>query len=129
MNSFKAVVIGSLFILIVGAIVQLANIFIAVGYNELVKSYPLLNGMGDYFRYLIGIPVFLLVMFVGGYITAAVAQEKALLNSLLVAIVTIGIMLFPALSESEMTISGFFIFGLAFASTLGGGFYWQRKNR
>ena len=129
MNSLKAVFIGSLFVFIVGSVVQLANVFIAVGYNEFVKSYPSLNGVGDYFRYLVGIPVFLLVMFAGGYIAAAIAAEKALLNSFLVAAVTIGIMLFPALEESDMTTSGFFIFGLAFASTLAGGFYWQRKNR
>ena len=43
MKSIKAIAIGSLFIIILGLVVQLAYIFLAVGYNDLAKSYPFLN--------------------------------------------------------------------------------------
>jgi len=126
MRSIKAVVVGSLFIIIVGLLVQLAYVFLAVGYTSLAKSYPFLNDISIYFRYLIGIPVFFLVMFIGGYITADLAKHKALLHCLVVAFITIGVMMISALDNMQLTVSGLVISVLALASTLAGGWYWQR---
>ena len=126
MRSIKAVVVGSLFIIIVGLLVQLAYVFLAVGYTSLAKSYPFLNDISIYFRYLIGIPVFFLVMFIGGYITADLAKHKALLHCLVVAFITIGVMMISALENMQLTVSGLVISVLALAATLAGGWYWQR---
>ena len=126
MRSIKAVVVGSLFIVIVGLLIQLAYVFLAVGYTSLAKSFPFLNDISVYFRYLIGIPVFFLVMFIGGYITADLAKQKALLHCLVVAFITIGIMMFSALDNMQLTITGIVISLLALTSTLAGGWYWQR---
>ena len=126
MRSIKAVVGGSLFIVIVGLLVQLAYVFLAVGYTSLAKTYPFLNDISIYFRYLIGIPVFFLIMFIGGYITADLAKHKALLHCLVVAFITIGVMMFSALENMQVTVSGLVISALALASTLAGGWYWQR---
>jgi len=126
MRSIKAVVVGSLFIIIVGLIIELAYIFLAVGYNSLAKSYPFLNEISIYFRYLFGIPVLFLVMFLGGYITADLAKQKVLLHCLIVAFITIGVMMLSALENMQLTLSGLIVSVLALASTLIGGWYWQR---
>ena len=126
MRSIKAIVAGSLFILIVGLLIQLAYVFLAVGYTSLAKSFPFLNDISVYFRYLIGIPVFFLVMFIGGYITADLANQKALLHCLIVALITISIMMFSALDNMQWTVTGLMISILALASTLAGGWYGQR---
>ena len=73
MKSIKAIAAGSLFIIVVILFLQLAFIFIAVAYHALAKDYAFLNDISGYFRYLIGIPVFMVIMFVGGYITANIA--------------------------------------------------------
>ena len=126
MRSIKAIVVGSLFILIVGLLVQLAYVFLAVGYTSLAKSFPFLNDISIYFRYLIGIPVFFLIMFFGGYITADLAKQKALLHCLVVAFITISVMMISALDNMQLTLSGVVISLLALSSTLAGGWYWQR---
>jgi hypothetical protein len=126
MRSIKAVVVGSLFIIIVGLIIELAYIFLAVGYNSLAKSYPFLNEISIYFRYLFGIPVLFLVMFLGGYITADLAKQKVLLHCLIVAFITIGVMMLSALENMQLTLSGLIVSVLALTSTLIGGWYWQR---
>lgn len=128
MKSIKAIAIGSLFIIILGLVVQLAYIFLAVGYNDLAKSYPFLNEFGVYFRILIGIPVIFLLMFIGGYITADIAKTKVLLHCLIVALLTVGAMTVSALDQAELTFTGFAVFVLAVASTLAGGLFWRRGH-
>ena len=131
MRSIKAVIVGSLFIIVVGLFVQLAYVFLAVGYNSLAKTYPFLNDISIYFRYLVAIPVYFLLMFTGGYITADLAKHKVLLHCLAVAFITIGVAMFSALENMymQLTVSGLVISILALASTLAGGWYWQRGEK
>ena len=63
MKSIKAIAAGSLFIIFVFLLMQLAYIFIAVGYNSIAEHYPFLNEISGYFRYFIGIPAFMLTMY------------------------------------------------------------------
>lgn len=126
MRSIKAVLVGSLFIIVVGLVVQLAYIFLAVGYNDLAKSHPFLDEIGIYFRFLIGIPIIFLIMFIGGYITADIARQKVQLHCLIVALLTVGTMTVSALDQAELTFTGFAVFVLALAATMAGGLFWQR---
>lgn len=126
MRSIKAVLVGSLFIIVVGLVVQLAYIFLAVGYNDLAKSHPFLDEIGIYFRFLIGIPIIFLIMFIGGYITADIARQKVQLHCLIVALLTVGTMTVSALDQAELTFTGFVVFVLALAATMAGGLFWQR---
>lgn len=129
MRSIKAVLAGSLFIIIVGLLIELSYIFLAVGYNSLAKDYPVLNNIGSYFRYLLGIPVIFVVMFVGGVITADLAKQHVLLHCLVVAFITIGVMMVNAMENMQLTVSGLIFSILALVSTLAGGWYWKRgKN-
>lgn len=126
MRSIRAILVGSLFIIVVGLLVELAYIFLAVGYNNLAKSYPFLTEVSSYLRYLIGIPVIFLVMFIGGVITADLARKKVLLHCLIVACITIGVMMVAAMENMQMTFSGLVVSLLALVSVLSGGWYWLR---
>jgi len=128
MRSIKAIVAGSLFIIFVILLMQLAYIFIAVGYNSIAKHYPFLNEISGYFRYFIGIPVFLLTMFFGGYITAHVANTRVLLHCMTVGMITAGGMILLAMKNSNLTLTGIAIFILAIIATTAGGLHWKRDN-
>jgi len=128
MRSLKAIAAGGAFIVIVVLLIQLAYIFIAVGYNSLASDYPFLKDISGYFRYVVGIPVFSTVMFTGGYITASLAKERVLLHCIIVAILTISGTLFPVLQGSELTTTGMVVIVLILVATTSGGLYWQKSN-
>ena len=129
MRSIKAIVAGCAFIIVVILLLQLVYIFIAVGYNALAKDYPFLHDISGSFRYLIGIPVFIAVMFVGGYITADIANIKVIPHCLAVGFISAGGMIFSALEYSSLTTTGIVVFILALAATAAGGLYWQNENK
>lgn len=129
MRSIKAVIAGCVFIIFVILLMQLVYIFIAVGYNALAKDYPFLNDITSSFRYLIGIPVFIAVMFVGGYITANIASVKVIPHCIAVGLITAGGMMYSALENSSITTTGVVVFVLALAATTAGGLYWQHDNK
>ncbi len=130
MKSIKAIVAGTVFITIVMLLLQLVYIFAAVAYNALAKDYTFLNDIAGLFRYIIGIPVFVAIMFVGGYITASIAgmtaKAKVWLNCIAVGLITSGGMLYPTLENSDITITGIVVFVLALIATTGGGLYWRK---
>ena len=133
MKSIKAILAGSLFIVIVILFLQLAYIFIAVGYNALAKDYPFLHDITTYFRYIVGIPVFVVVMFVGGYITASIANMhaglKVWLHCIVVGLITVGGMMYSAMKSSSLTTTGIVVTVLALSATSAGGFYWLNDNK
>ena len=128
MKSIKAIVAGSIFIIIVSLFIQLAYIFIAVAYNALIKDYPALIEIGGAFRYILGIPAFMLTMFLGGYITAYIAAIRVLLHCFVVGLITAGGMLLMALENTDLTLTGIIVFVIALATTMAGGMYWQRDD-
>ena len=129
MRSIKAVLAGSLFIVIAILLMQLAYIFIAVAYNDMAKDYPLLNEIAGSFRYLIGIPLFMAIMFVGGYLTADIIKEKILPHCIAVGLITASGMIIPTLENANLTITGIVIFTLAIVASSVGGLYWQRAKK
>ena len=132
MKSLKAIVAGSAFIIVVILLLQLVYIFVAVGYNALAADYPFLHDIAGSFRYIIGIPVFVATMFIGGYITANVANmetiRKVLLHCFMVGLITASGMILPTLENSDITITGIVIFILSLAATSAGGWYWQKDK-
>jgi len=132
MKSVKAILVGGVFIIAAILLLQLLFIFMAVGYNALAKDYPVLHEGVVYLRYLVGIPVFMLIMSVGGYITAMVANMqtsmKIWLNGMLLGSITAGGMLYPLLANSRLTTTGLAIFVLAVTASTAGGLYWRKDN-
>jgi len=129
MKSIQAVIAGSLFIIIASLFMQLAYVLIAVEYNSLAKDYPVLNEIRGVFRYLVALPVFMLIMFLGGYITAFIIRKKVLLHCLVVGAITAGGMLGLALANMQLTLTGMVIFVVTLATTLAGGLYWQGDDK
>lgn len=131
MKSIQAIVAGCAFVIIVILLMQLLYIFIAVGYNALANDFPWLKDITGIFRYLIGIPVFVAVMFAGGYITANVVEKKdrvtVLLHCVAVAIITAGGMLYSAMENASLTVTGIVVFVLALTASSVGGLYWQKQ--
>ncbi|MCW9023459.1 MAG: hypothetical protein OQK73_02140 [Gammaproteobacteria bacterium] len=128
MRNIKAVILGIAFIAFAMLVMQLAYIFLAVGYNELAKSMPFLNSINNYFRYLIGMPVFILILMTGGYVTAATAESYRLILSFIVGMLTVGVMLASAIYDYVLTPSGYFLFTVGIFLPMAGGWYWQRKH-
>ncbi len=128
MKSIKAIIGGSLFIIVVILVLQLAYIFIAVAYNVLAKDYPYLNEITGYFRYFIGIPLFIVIMFAGGYITADIARIKVWLHCIAVSLLTTGVMMWSALENTSITTTGLVVVILSLAATIAGGLYWQKAS-
>ena len=132
MNVLKAIVVGCVFILITILTLQLVYIFVAVAYNALAQDYPVLNDIVGIFRYIIGIPVFIAVMFIGGYLTANIANMgsgvKVTLLCTSVALITAGGMIYPTLQTASLTTTGIVIFILSLLATVGGGLYWLKTK-
>ena len=128
MNSLKAIIAGSLFIIIVILFLQLLYIFVAVGYNALAKDISVLNDISGVFRYIIGIPVFTATMFFGGYLTAYIAKVKVLLHCVAVAILTVGGMIIPTLENADITTTGIVVIILALGGASSGGLYWRKHS-
>lgn len=128
MKSIKAILAGSLFIVIVTMVIQLVTVFLAVGYTYLARSWPFLHEISIYFKYLVGYPIFFLVLFVGGYITAAISEKKVLLHCFLVGFITIRMTTISALDYMELTLTGMVMVLLALLCIMAGGLYWQRKQ-
>jgi len=128
MNSLKAIVAGTLFIIVVTLLVQLVFLMSVVGYNNLAKDYSFLNDISGIFKYLIGIPVFIGIMFTGGYITAVIAKTNVLLHCFIVAVITIGGTMWMALENSDITLTGIAVNLLLLVATMAGG-YIRLKRR
>lgn len=133
MRSIKAIVVGSLFIVIVFLILQLAYVFIVVGYNALAVDFPFLKDISGIFRYLLGLPVLIVTMFIGGYITADIANVhsniKVWLHCFSVGFITFGGMMYSAMEKSSLTLTGIVVFILALSASSAGGFFWLRGHR
>ena len=133
MRSVLAIVTGSVFILFVVSLMGLIYIFTAVGYNKLAADFQFLHDISGIFRYLLGIPAFIVTMFAGGYITAHIANmhtnTKVLLHCLFVGFITIGGIMYPALGYSNLTLTGIIVIIFALISSTAGGLYWLRGNK
>lgn len=132
MRSIKAIVIGCIFIVVVILLLQLAYIFIAVGYNAMAADYPFLNDITGYIRYLVGLPIFVVTMFIGGYITASYTEMhssiKVLVHCFAVGFITAGGMVFSTMENYNLSLTGIVVTILALVATSAGGFYWLRDE-
>ena len=133
MRSIKAIVVGSLFVVIVILILQLAYVIIAVGYNTLAADFPFLNDITGIFRYLVALPLLIVTMFFGGYITADIANAhtkmKVGFHCFVVGFITAGGMMYSAMENSNLTLFGIVLIILALSAVCAGGFYWLRASQ
>ena len=133
MRSIKAIVAGSLFVVIVFIILQMAFVIIAAGYNTLAANFPFLKDIAGIFRYLVGLPVLIVTTFIGGYITADIADMhtkiKVWLHCFVVGSISVGGMMYSAMGNSSLTLTGIVVIVLAISASSAGGFYWLRRKK
>ena len=131
MSSIKAIIVGSVFIVVTLLLLQLLYVFLAVGYIELAAIFPFLKNISGLFRYLVGVPVLMITMFAGGFITASIANVhsniKVLFHCLAVGLTTVGGMMYSALENSNLTITGIVVIVVAISATSAGGYYWLKE--
>ena len=128
MNSIKAIISGSSFIIIAILVMQLAYLFIIVGLNNLSHDYPFLNNISGTFGYLFTLISLFVIMFMGGYLTALIADNKKLLHALIVALIVVVGMMLMALENANLTLNGILINGLMLIITLFGAFLQKKKS-
>lgn len=128
-NSIRAIALGSLFIVVISLILQLVALFVMVGYTHLEHAYPFLSDISGVFRYLVGIPLFLIILIFGGYITAFFARTNIIFHCTLVGLITSIAMFWLALENATLTTTGIIIFILMMIATIAGGLYWTKKNQ
>ncbi len=128
MKSLLSIILGSTFIAIATLLLQLVALFAMVAYKLLAKDYPFLDDIGGVFRYLIGIPAFLLVMFIGGYVSAIFAKTNVLLHAFIVGSITTTASMWLALDYMEITVTGVIVIILMLLATVAGAILWKKRN-
>jgi hypothetical protein len=129
MISWKALLVGCATILVLGLLVQLAFIFVVVGFNAVAGSWPQVAPWGRPLAYVSGALVYFGIMSTAGYITAEIARRHVLLHTFIVGALVTGASLLSSMGSGKLTAMSlvFFLSGLVFALT--GGLIWQRRRR
>ena len=122
-QNIKAIFAGIVFIVVSTMLIQLVFVLLAVAYNSFAIEFVFLKDIQWVFKYLFGIPIFLAVMFVGGSITASIAMSKSIINSTIVGSVVVIGMMWSALANAELTLSGGVINLVMITAVICGGIY------
>lgn len=130
MRSIRAIVVGSVFVIVVVVLMQLAYVFIAVGYNALAAEFQFLKDITGIFRYLLAFPILMITMFLGGYITADIANVttkiKVGLHCFAMGFITVAGTMYFAMDNSDLTLTGIAVVILSISASSAGGLYWLR---
>ena len=126
MQYLKAYLAGFFFIVVFGLCIQLAYMFLAMGYVELVKAFPWVATFGGYVSYLVGFIVYFLLMASGGFLAASIAKKHMVVMCFLVGLSSTGLSAFSLQNTSGYTvfIILFVVSGVLF--TIAGGWYAKR---
>jgi len=129
-NNIKAIFAGVVFIVIATLLMQLLFILLAVAYNHVADNYSFLKEFKWIFRYLLGIPVFVGIMFLGGYITTYISKTKpikSIINTAIVGLIVMTSMMWSALVNAELTITGAMISVSMIVIIILGGLFASKK--
>ena len=132
MKSLLSVLSGSVLVIVALLFLQLIYILIAVAYNAMALDYPFLNEITGVFRYIIGLPLIMLTMFAGGYVTASILKMRTALalwiHCATVGLITSGGMMYSAIQSASLTLTGVVLIVVAVGASSAGGFYWLREK-
>lgn len=126
--SWKALLIGSIAIIVLGLTVQLVFIFLATGQVVLSRHYPDFATLARVLLYIVGFLGFAAAMLSGGYLTAMYAQRRLITHGVIVGGIAAGLSFWQSLSVGGATVISvlFFLFSILF--TVGGALYWGRRH-
>ncbi len=127
-NSLKGIISGILFIIISMLLMQLVFILLAVAYNSIANDLVFLKNIKWVLKYILGIPVFIGIMFLGGYITTWIAKTKPIINSIIVGLAVMISMMWSALINAELTIIGAILSVAMIIVIILGGLFASKKS-
>lgn len=129
MNSIKAIFGGFFAIVFMGLLAQLIFLFIGVGYFSLVKVYPSLSILTQATTILL-FAVTAVIAFIGGILTAKLAQNAVLIHCFVVGSMTGALTLVPSLIDGyAITLNGVIFLMVFVIATIAGGLYWKKKQQ
>lgn len=127
--SFKALVAGSFAIIFLGLIAQLIFLLLATYFTELGHSYPWISLPVTIVSYIVGFFGYFIVMSIGGYIAANIADSQKIAHGVLIGLFTTGLSLFSSLNENGFTLMAliFLVSGTGFS--IAGVLIWKRLHQ
>ena len=128
MIHWKALLAGVATIIVLGLLAQMIFLFFVTGLTILLKSHPLYTEYGRAISLAFGVPLFFLVMGIGGYVTAHYSREKVIVYGAVVGAIATGFSLVPSLMTGKLVLAGvlFLLAGVVFTAL--GSLMWQRRN-
>lgn len=126
--NIKALLAGTLFIIVSGLLLQLVFILVATGYAVIIREHPEWQIAGQTLSYILGGIGYFIIMFSGSYLTAEIAKKHIYMHAILITIFSTGISLFASVREDGFTLNSvlFVLLGITFA--LLGGYTWLRHQ-
>ena len=117
MINIKALLISVTAMIFLGLTFELIFLFIDIGYNILMKSYPMTKVIRQPFYYLLVLTGLFFVMFTGGYLTSIYTKKYVTAHSVVAATTVCGIALYATSSGYDFTLLSvlFVIVSVAFA--------------
>lgn len=128
MIKWKALSAGIAVVVVLGLIMQLAFTSVVVGQMELSRNYPEYSGLIKTLPYLVGFGGYFLVMATGGFVTAAIALDRVVLNALIVGMLTAGFSLWLSLSAGEIKPVSLIFFALGVLFSIAGALFWRIRR-
>ena len=128
MVKWKALLAGVVVVVPLVLLLQFLFTSLLVGQRMVHGHYPQIEAVTGFLPYLIGFGGFLVVMLLGGYVTAAVATRNTTAHALAVAALTTGVSLWGSISTGgikPMTL-GFFL--AALLASAAGAWLWRKRN-
>jgi len=128
MISIKALLISISAMIFLGLTFELIFLFVDIGYNSLMKSYPFTKSFRQPFYYLFIFFGLFFIMFTGGYLTAIYAKKHVLAHSVFSASVICGIALYATSSGYDFTLLSVLFVAIGIAFTVYGNIVYRKNN-
>lgn len=126
LNSLKAISFGVITIIILGLVNQLVLIMSTVGYNLLVRAYPLFAPWSQTVTYGLAGIGFFIVMAGGGLVTARAALQHAYTKAIIASILGSSISLYLSLKDEIFTPIALFFLIYGIISSTAGCWLWKK---
>ena len=128
MINLKALLAGTVVIIVLGLVLQLILLLLATGYTVFTRDYPELKLISQILSYAFGIFCYFIVMSIGGYVTSNLAKNKIYIHCLIIGLLTTGVSLITSVRDDGFTFNTilFILSGTAF--TVMGGYIWIKNE-
>ncbi|MCB1761209.1 MAG: hypothetical protein KDI68_15670 [Gammaproteobacteria bacterium] len=128
MIRWRALLAGSAVVVPLVLLLQLLFVSMLVGQKMAHGSYPKLDVVIGVVPYMIGFGGYMLIMLLGGYVTAAVATSRVVAHALAVAAFATGLSLWTSISLGGVKPMTLLFFLAALVCAAAGARLWRRRD-